>query len=317
MPLSRIDQRRFRPSLAHADLDPPARRRVFDRVRDQVHRITWRSSCGSLLASGSSGRRIDVDRVALLADQRGQVVQHRIGQAPQPDGFEHDAQLAAFEPRGIEQIVHEPDQPVGRLARVPDVRRLLLRRPSASPASSSIHLMPDSGVRSWCVTNDTKSFRIRSVSCVCCSMQLPLGVVARDRVDQLLVRLRRWRSRAASGTMPSLQRYRFSNEFITRPACSAASSAIVASPILQVHEIHVRLRDSISSGRVAEHALPRLVYALEIPVEAGEAQQILRHREETLDLLLRAASPDERAELPAERREHPQDGVVRFEHRST
>jgi hypothetical protein len=78
----------------------------------------------------------------------------------------------------------------------------------------------------------------------------------------------------------------------------------------QVHEGRDRL-----GGRVAQRAVPGFVDAREVAVEAGDAEQIAGHREETLELLLRPRTPDEFPELLAERGEHAEDLIVRLEDR--
>ena len=51
-------------------------------------------------------------------------------------------------------------------------------------------------------------------------------------------------------------------------------------------------------------ALPRRIEALEVAVEAGDAEQVERQHEETIELLLRAPALDELADLAADRAEH-------------
>ena len=100
---------------------------------------------------------------------------------------------------------------------------------------------------------------------------------------------------------------------------AAAHQALEHRPrrlaIVLVHEVHERSRHELGR-RMAQRAVPRFVDAREIAVEAGDAQQIAGHREEALELLLRARPPDEFSELTAERREHAQDLFVRLEDRS-
>ena len=81
-------------------------------------------------------------------------------------------------------------------------------------------------------------------------------------------------------------------------------------PVVRVDELHVRTRQQIRFG-VAENLLPRGVDPLEVAVEAGDAQQVERQGEETVQFLLRPTPIDEQSDLVADAREHRQEIFIR------
>ena len=64
-------------------------------------------------------------------------------------------------------------------------------------------------------------------------------------------------------------------------------------------------------GGPAEHPVPHRVDALEVAVEAGDAEHVERQPEESIELVLRAPPIDEHPDLVADRRQHRQEAVVR------
>ena len=68
-----------------------------------------------------------------------------------------------------------------------------------------------------------------------------------------------------------------------------------------MNELHVGTRQQFRFG-VAENLLPRGIDPFEIAVEAGDAQQVERQSEETIQLLLRTTPIDEQADLVADTR---------------
>ena len=66
--------------------------------------------------------------------------------------------------------------------------------------------------------------------------------------------------------------------------------------IVRVDEIQIRPRQQFRLG-VAECSLPRRIDALEVAVEAGDAQHVEREREKPIELFLGAPPIDEHADL--------------------
>jgi hypothetical protein len=116
--------------------------------------------------------------------------------------------------------------------------------------------------------------------------ELAIGRVVRDRVNQLLVELRRGRPaqpavRAVFAAVPVLE------ERDLLVLGELGDRGLRRLAIFVVHQIDERLRHQ-PGRRVAEDAMPRLVDAREVAVEVRDAEQIARHREEPFELLLRA-----------------------------
>jgi hypothetical protein len=75
--------------------------------------------------------------------------------------------------------------------------------------------------------------------------------------------------------------------------------------VVGVDEVQPRLRQQLLS-RDPQRALPGWIQADKIPVKVGDAEQVLREREEPVELLLGPFPLDEQANLAADRRQHPQ-----------
>ena len=76
-----------------------------------------------------------------------------------------------------------------------------------------------------------------------------------------------------------------------------------------MHALQVR-RGTQFRDREAENALPRRIEPLEVAVEAGDAQQVDRQREEAIEFLLGAPPLHELADLTADRGEHRQQRLA-------
>lgn len=76
-----------------------------------------------------------------------------------------------------------------------------------------------------------------------------------------------------------------------------------------MHEVHVWLRDQLPR-RISENFLPGRIDAFEEPVRARDAQHIGGETKEAIQLLLRAFALDEKADLPADGRHHPEQRLI-------
>src|SRR6185503_239645 len=81
--------------------------------------------------------------------------------------------------------------------------------------------------------------------------------------------------------------------------------------VVGVDEVDVRPARQLLD-RVAERLLPGGVEAPEVAVEAGDAEEVARHEEERLELVLRALALDELADLAADRGEQLEQVLVRL-----
>ena len=75
--------------------------------------------------------------------------------------------------------------------------------------------------------------------------------------------------------------------------------------IVRVHELEIR-RGAELSRREPQDALPRRVETLEVAVETGDTEHVLRQHEEAIELLLGPPALHELADLTANRAEHLQ-----------
>ena len=139
---------------------------------------------------------------------------------------------------------------------------------------------------------------------------LALGDVPGRAVDNLLVGERRRRpeepaNRPVLVPVAVFERDHFA-AVAERLGLGAGRVAIVG-----MDEIHVRTPEQLLFG-VAEDPVPRRIDAFEVAVESGDAQHVERDVEEAIELLLRAATIEEHADLVADRRERRQQSFIRL-----
>ena len=129
-----------------------------------------------------------------------------------------------------------------------------------------------------------------------------LGDVARGGVDRPLVRVRHRRPRQPA--VRAVGREVAILESQDRLACpDMVGGGHRRGAVVGVHALQVR-RGTQFRDREPENALPRLIEPFEVAVEACDAQQVAREREEAIELLLGAAPLHELADLTADRGEH-------------
>src|SRR5438094_892854 len=155
MPLSWISQRTRSPtSPIRMAISPD--RGVYLIAFEMRFRTTWRRSCGSAITVGASSTPVTEIRWSCVRTRPATSSSTLAVSAPRSVGCgrisSRPRSSREMSSRSLTRLISRSEA-----SRASATYERMSIGISASATSSSIHLIPDSGVRSWCVTKETKS----------------------------------------------------------------------------------------------------------------------------------------------------------------